>query len=588
MASYNSAGQSQLPSDAGDPACVASRRRAVRVPLARWLLAVSCWLLETATAAMCRIQQPTANSQQLLRIAFIAFLSAAGSQLVAGETPDAVYKQGIEALRLAEADHDQLVPAVKLLAKAARLCEGKGDEEHAAEINSCLYWAKKKMTLADTNLLEKSDSDGARLAEAVYNKKVGNGEAQAWFDRAESFAKAHPEDPLLTAIRYFEVADRFRNSDAGMSAMNLSLKAMQRIGEKTSNTVPATEKPDEKIAAGPKAALKKAGKVFIKTDPPGADIYIAQSDTEAPMGKKTPALVDAPSGSQTFLLRLAGYSEKALNVEVTDAILKPDLVTLERQTISTDIIFAEEGWSVFIDKQPATDSAGKPATTPCTINLLSGKHELVLAKEGFVDIAQKIEVMEKKTSVKIEGRVTKGAGSLDKGKKNDGNKKGIRNLALDAKITVNTQATGNGGVQFVNDGNFSTEDNKYWYAGNAPPRKDPDWLEARFEKDAAIKSIRMLTGIGTKRIAAGHEPFDYDISVLLRKNETDKGEWKKVLEVKNGKHPKTEPNPDDPKTHFIVLDLSIPVKVAGVRFSCTKSSGLNYSPCIFEFEIFGN
>ena len=40
-------------------------------------------------------------------------------------------------------------------------------------------------------------------------------------------------EPLLNAIRYYEIADRFKESDSGRKAMDLSLKFMQQVGERT-------------------------------------------------------------------------------------------------------------------------------------------------------------------------------------------------------------------------------------------------------------------------------------------------------------------------------------------------------------------
>jgi hypothetical protein len=80
------------------------------------------------------------------------------SLLHAGEANDAeaAYKQGIAKLRDAQADHAALVPATKLLAQAAALYEAAGDEAKVVEVNSCLYWARKKFTLADTEVMKGS------------------------------------------------------------------------------------------------------------------------------------------------------------------------------------------------------------------------------------------------------------------------------------------------------------------------------------------------------------------------------------------------------------------------------------------------
>jgi len=336
------------------------------------------------------------------RLLVAACLLLALPTLVAAEEPDVIYKQGIAKLREAQADHSALVPATKLLAQAAALYEAAGDEAKAAEVNSCLYWARKKMTLADTAAV-KGDAQISQRLEAVA-KPIPVDDAKAMLAKADEFAKTHADDPLLVAIRYFEVGDRFKDSEA----IEKSLKAMQEVGAKAKLAEYKPEPTD--------------GRVFVKSEPAGAAIILVTADGgKMDTGKVTPTLVQLPVGKQSLQLTLKGRKAATLAVEVDGkAIAKPDAATLEPLTVPVDIIF-EDGWTAFVDGKPAKAVGTGKAETPCTVELPLGKHELGLAKERFVDVRQTVEVAEdgvKATgglpanSVEIKAKPLKGPGQL--------------------------------------------------------------------------------------------------------------------------------------------------------------------------------
>lgn len=161
-------------------------------------------------------------------------------------------------------------------------------------------------------------------------------------------------------------------------------------------------------------AEEHEGKVWVKSEPPGATIWLAVKDaagtlTPKDTSKKTNALVVLPEGKQTVILHLDGYEDATVEVSVNPAgIAKPDTIVMSKQTKPIDILFAEDGWTVSIDGKPASDTVGKPATTPCTIKMAVGKHEIALAKDGFKDIPFKCEVVEKTTNIEVKGNVEKG------------------------------------------------------------------------------------------------------------------------------------------------------------------------------------
>ncbi|HEY3319346.1 MAG TPA: PEGA domain-containing protein [Planctomycetota bacterium] len=292
---------------------------------------------------------------------------------------DSCYKLGLTKLRDAQNDHSALIPATALLAKAAMLYEAAGDESKTAEVNSCLYWAKKRMTLADTEAIKASTDIAKRVDDAA--KVLPGDQAQSMLAKAEEFAKTHADDALLLAVRYFEVADRFKDSDAGRKAMELSLAALQKLGERANLEVYKPAPTD--------------GKAFIKSEPAGAAIiFVSAEGGKFDTGKITPSVVQLPVGRQVLELALKLYKRASVSIEIDGkTIAKPEAVKLETLTTPIDILF-EDGWQVFVDGKPAKGAGGAKAETPCTVELPLGAHEVGLAKDGFWDVKQRVNVVE--------------------------------------------------------------------------------------------------------------------------------------------------------------------------------------------------
>jgi len=132
------------------------------------------------------------------------------------------------------------------------------------------------------------------------------------------------------------------------------------------------------------------GKVFVKSEPAGAAIILVTADGgKMDTGKKTPTMVQVPIGKQTLELQVKAYKHGTLTVDVDGKnIAKPDAVTLAPVTVPVDIVF-EDGWSVFLDGRRV-----RKVRTPCTVELPLGQHTIVLAKEGFNDVSQRLDVRE--------------------------------------------------------------------------------------------------------------------------------------------------------------------------------------------------
>lgn len=140
-----------------------------------------------------------------------------------------LHQKGIAALKESQINPREIVQAARLFSKAAELYEAEGKTDLAVEMNSYLYWCKKKMNIEDINKFAGAADGGGKKLVSVDAQPVPDQEAKVYFERAQKFAEANPTEPLLVAIRYFEVADRFKKTDLGLKAMDESLKAMQKI-----------------------------------------------------------------------------------------------------------------------------------------------------------------------------------------------------------------------------------------------------------------------------------------------------------------------------------------------------------------------
>ena len=320
----------------------------------------------------------------------------------AQEIPDSLRTQGLELLKAAQVEPDKIVDAAKLLALAADAFAAAGKEADAEEMNSCLYWAKKKMTIQqiDAFLGKGNGTAKATIAklEAVEKQEVKVEDAGKWLAKADGYAEA-AKDPFLAAVRYFEVASRFKGSPEGEQALEKSLKFLQQAKV----AIPVTNK-----VVG--AAVKGDGKVYVQSNPVGASILVEAEDGLRDTGSKTPSLVQLPKGNAVLVLRKEKYEDQKVSIQIGDAIVKTDVAVLEKPKFDVDII-AEglAGFFVYVDGKPVMDKTGKQAIAPCTIRLPSGNSMLGLAKEGFQDVVQRVMVKETgMEQVKVRGRAVGG------------------------------------------------------------------------------------------------------------------------------------------------------------------------------------
>ena len=132
------------------------------------------------------------------------------------------------------------------------------------------------------------------------------------------------------------------------------------------------------------------GKVYVRSEPAGATIELQKGEKKELIGK-APMLVKLPLGKHTLILSLERYAPSQLDIELKDAaIQKPEAVVLEPLKVNLDIIY-EEGWQIAVDKEP------QKATTPATISVSMGNHEITLTKEGFKAISKRMEILKNET-----------------------------------------------------------------------------------------------------------------------------------------------------------------------------------------------
>ena len=123
--------------------------------------------------------------------------------------------------------------------RALHFFSTSGDLDMVRELNANIFWCKKRMNLDDLRVYlaaKGGDAGDAKLiaeATALVEQQVQSSEAQAYFDRASAYAQDHPTAYAQITSRYFEVAERFPNTELSAKAQRLSLDAQKQLKELT-------------------------------------------------------------------------------------------------------------------------------------------------------------------------------------------------------------------------------------------------------------------------------------------------------------------------------------------------------------------
>jgi hypothetical protein len=317
-----------------------------------------------------------------------------GSALGGEPTPYELREKGFVLLKAAQDDPDKIVEAAKVLAAAVDAYAAAGDETAAQALGSCLYWAKKKMTLQQINGFIAKEGAPARKVieklEIVERKEVKPEDAAAWLAKANQYAEGDV-DSFLVAVGYFEVASRFPNTPEAKTAMEKSLAALQkaRVAEEAAS-----------------------GKVYVQSEPPGASILLQVQGELRDLKCKTPSIVKLPQGMAVLILRKEKFMDTSITVTVGDVLAKPNPVVLEVPRAMVDIVSATPGWYVSLDGKLLKDKTGQLAVTPCTLSLPIGSVSLRMGKEGFSDIVERVSVAEGTTEVIVKSKEVPGKSLL--------------------------------------------------------------------------------------------------------------------------------------------------------------------------------
>jgi hypothetical protein len=153
------------------------------------------------------------------------------------------------------------------------------------------------------------------------------------------------------------------------------------------------------------------------------------------------------------------------------------------------------------------------------------------------------------------------------------------NLAHKAKVSVDTQTRENP-KENMTDGDLtlSVDGWRYWFTGWV--RAKTHWARFDLGSQRTIRKVRFLVPVGTRWHPNGHEPLEYDLILKLG------GKVKERASVRGGDHPRSEPSKDG-QTQWILVEFKKEIEASEVEFQCHKTTGGNFGPVIFEFEILG-
>ena len=181
---------------------------------------------------------------------------------------EAAVARGYDALAASDSDRSKSVDAALAFTEALGFYRLAGDNDTCRELQANIYWARKRMSQEHlTAYVNAKIDDTAAMAvaeemERIVTQEVAPAEADAYFARAEAYAKANPTQHLKIAIRYFEVASRFTGTQAAMDAQQRSLDAQAQA---TTGKVAATKKPAKDEADKPSKDEKKQAQKLAAT-----------------------------------------------------------------------------------------------------------------------------------------------------------------------------------------------------------------------------------------------------------------------------------------------------------------------------------
>lgn len=169
-----------------------------------------------------------------MRLLILLLLTSLTAAALDKAGADAAVARGWDALAKSDTDPKKSVDAALAFTEALNFYRTTDDSETCRELQSNIFWCKKRMDLNDlsTYVAAKGHESASALVVVmndVTEKPLAESEADKYFAKVQKFAQAHPSDHLKIAIQYFEIASRFPGTQIAADAQKLSLAAQVKI-----------------------------------------------------------------------------------------------------------------------------------------------------------------------------------------------------------------------------------------------------------------------------------------------------------------------------------------------------------------------
>src|ERR1043165_5469432 len=204
------------------------------------------------------------------RVALIALLSLF-AHVARAQTAAELETQAVSALKLSQTEPDALISAAILLGSAADAYTAAGEAAKTIEVDSFLYWCKRKLSLAQMDAIVKGgESAQAAIARMKAFEKAAPwpAEAAGYYERALAYSRAHEDEHFLNGVRFYEVAERFKNHELAVHAQEHSLKELSLAAPPPADAAGGAPKPvaprSAKKVALPAPAQQKAAEKMIR------------------------------------------------------------------------------------------------------------------------------------------------------------------------------------------------------------------------------------------------------------------------------------------------------------------------------------
>jgi hypothetical protein len=176
-----------------------------------------------------------------------------------------IFEAGLVAMRQSDTDPSKSITAAILMTQAKTLYAKLGDADRLQEVNSCLFWCKKRLnndqineylaivkknSPTDVKSIEEQIKTVVKEVEAVAAKPVTQNDSRSYMDRADQYAQKNPQKYFEINIRYMEVAERFEKIDMAVAsqAFRKASDALKIYGESLKKEAAQLEKDKKALS----------------------------------------------------------------------------------------------------------------------------------------------------------------------------------------------------------------------------------------------------------------------------------------------------------------------------------------------------